>query len=112
MGRMYLLITLAAQKDLRCSVLKCAHTKRCAASPTKCALNNATEPNICNLGQVLSGIEQDVLGLEIHVYQLHSECMREDLMSKQQQASSHGQLSQGNIVQWTATRWARPETFL
>lgn len=70
-GLSHLLIALAAQEDLRGGVLKGAHPKGCAASPTQRTLDDATEPNVRNLGQVFSGIEQDVLGLEIHVNQLH-----------------------------------------
>ena len=67
----HLLVALAAQKDLRGSVLKGAHPKGGAASSTQRTLDDATKANIRNLGQVFSGIEQDVFGLEIHVNQLH-----------------------------------------
>lgn len=70
-GMSHLLIALAAQQDLRGSVFKGAHPKGCAASPTQRTLDDATKANVRNLGQVFSGIEQDVLGLEIHVNQLH-----------------------------------------
>lgn len=67
----YLLVTLSTQQDFRCSVLEGAHAKGRAASSAKCALDDATETNICNLRQILSSIEQDVLGLEVHMNQLH-----------------------------------------
>ena len=67
-----LLIALSSQQNFRRSVLKGANTKWCAASSTKCALNNATQTNVCNLCQILPSIEQDILGLEVHMNQLHS----------------------------------------
>ena len=62
-----LLIALSPQQDFRCSILKGANTKWCAASSAKCALNDATQTDICNLCQVPPGIEQNILGLEVHM---------------------------------------------
>ena len=68
----YLFVTLPSQQNLRSGVLKGAYTKGSAASPTQRTLDDATEPNICDLGQIFSGVQQHVLGLEIHMYQLHT----------------------------------------
>ena len=68
----YFLIALSSQQDFRCSVLKSANTKWRAASTAECALNDAAQTDICNLCQILSGIKQNILGLEVHVDQLHS----------------------------------------
>ena len=70
--RRYLLCAISAQQYLRGSVLKGPHAEGVTGLTPQSTLNDSAEPNICYLSQVLSGIEQDIFGLQIHVYELQA----------------------------------------